>query len=208
MDRRSVTQQVPATGLDLSGFPARPVRQGSQWRKAHKRENSPWFYDSTPEGRFNLSDPVGTCYLANTPETAAREVTGPEFLNQGFVNAEFAKARVVSTLEIPSVPNLANITEPKVFIFGISNELCTMSDYSVTRAWAAAFHTAGFGGIWYHSRYSTAAKSRSIGIFGAAGEHDGDLCTQQTLTEVLTDMRVPVVEVNRLSDYRVFDEPR
>lgn len=208
MDRQSVTQQAPKPELDLSGFPARLVRQGSQWRKAHKRENSPWYYDSAPHSRFNLSDPLGTCYLANTPETAAREVIGPDFLHQGFVNAQFAATRVVSTLEIPSEPSLAKITAPEAFNFGISNELCSLPDYSVTRAWAAAFRTAGFDGVWYQSRYSTSPKSRSIAVFGDSGEHKGDTGAQQPLTKVLDEMLIPVKAVNRLSDYTVIDEPR
>lgn len=207
MDRQSVTQQIPKPGADLSCFPAKSARQGSRWRKAHKRENSPWYYDSAPESRFNLPAPHGTCYLANTAETAARECIGPDLLSLGFVNAEFAAARVVSTMEIPAAINLAKITGPGAFNFGISNELCSMPDYSVTRAWATAFHNAGFDGVWYWPRYSTAPKSRAIGVFGSAGEHEGDLGEQQSLTKILHDMLVPVAPVNRLSDYRILDAP-
>ncbi|MDO5052893.1 MAG: hypothetical protein Q4E05_08390 [Pseudoclavibacter sp.] len=51
-------------------------------------------------GRFELPEPEGTCSLVDEPDTAARELVGPDALSSGMVADAFLIGRSVSRLRL------------------------------------------------------------------------------------------------------------
>ncbi|WP_425393442.1 RES family NAD+ phosphorylase [Brevibacterium album] len=147
-------QRPPAEGAELSAFPFEQVRQGTLWYRAHRRALGPWFYACSGDGRFDLSDPDGICYLAGSAENAAREVIGPDIMGAGAVPSSFVAQRQVSFLLMPREVKLAHVSCDGAFPFGITGELTTMDDFGVPQQWAEAFHAHGFGGVRYRPRFS------------------------------------------------------
>ncbi|WP_161634782.1 RES family NAD+ phosphorylase [Nesterenkonia sp. AN1] len=200
-------QQSPAEGLDLKSFPRRVVRAETVWERAHKVENEPWYFASSGAGRFDLTEPLGTCYLANTAETAAREVVGPDFVASGLVPDTFLEERVISSVELPTGVSAAKLTSSEVFAYRISNELCSISDYGVSQDWAGAFHEAGFTGIWYQPRFA-AGKGRALGIFGASGSGDCKVQGRKRLCDVVREtLDIRAASTKSLDEYEIVDTP-
>lgn len=75
----------------------------------------------------------------------------------------------VSIVELADPLNCANTSDRLATRWGMTRELTTMTGYSITRAWAEAFSLAGFDGIHYASRYTTAAEPNAWALFGDAG---------------------------------------
>lgn len=72
-------------------------------------KHEPWFFASDGHGRFNLSEPMGTCYLASSDDVAARESIGPDSARSGVVAATFLSGRVVSSLTLPETIVAAHV---------------------------------------------------------------------------------------------------
>lgn len=172
MSRGDVAQLPPASDLDLSGFPREVVESTREVFRAHSAGRHPWYFSSDNAGRFNLDDPRGTCYLADTIRAAVRERVGEQFVNARFVAPEDAQRMRVSRLALPLGLCAADLEAPRVAEYPVTGELSTMGDYRVTRAWAEAFADAGFEGIHYRGRFSHFEGNSSWAVFGAAGAHD------------------------------------
>lgn len=78
-----MTRQVRALGqppATLTGFPRWPLMHDRTIYRAHRHDLNPWWFASAHgiggDGRFDLADPYGTCYLAATPSRALRERWG------------------------------------------------------------------------------------------------------------------------------------
>lgn len=207
MDRDEPAQQPPRQGVDLTEFPARRVEQGTRWRRTHQKKYKPWFFDSASFSRFNLSQPMGTCYLANSNEVAARESLGPDIMKTGVVAANFAQSRVVSSLVLPDPIKAAHVSTDGAFSFGVSSELCSMPNYSVTRQWAHDLQNAGFEGVWYHPRFTPGLSARALAVFGAAGEAEGEVHEETSFRKVLESMGVSVIDTDCRDEYEILDAP-
>ena len=207
MSRDDAVQQPPAPGLDLTGFPAKHVREGTVWRRAHRASHAPWFYATGRGGRFDLPLPAGTCYLATTVETAAREVIGPDFIASGIIPDSLLSDRVVSEVLLPHAVRAARLTSSDAFGFGITNELCSTADYPVSQRWAAAFHRDRFDGIWYQPRFSPGS-GRALAVFGPSGPRDDSALTQTPLATVIRTMPgLTIARTNDRGEYEILDEP-
>ncbi|MCQ9388629.1 RES domain-containing protein [Brevibacterium sp. 50QC2O2] len=205
MGRDRVTLQAPSVSLD--GFLSKYVRKGTRWHRAHRRTLGAWFYASGMEGRFDLPAPDGTCYVANTAEVAARELIGPDFIEQGIVSDSFLDDRVVSQIILPTEANCAKTTDKDAFKFRLSNEISSTADYELTQGWAKSFRAAGFTGIWYQPRYSP-DKGRALALFGPGGVMDVECLDRRELREVVAEMiKLDVVSTSLASAYEILDEP-
>jgi hypothetical protein len=152
---------------DLSGFPAFDLRRRERLYRLHRRELEPWWFSTDGSGRFDLSDGMGTCYVALTPVGTFIEV-----FRVGTVIPEAeVDARSLSTLAPPKRVSLADCTVSAARKFGITGAIHTQPDHALPQACAEAFAAAGFGGIRYRLSHDPAQKELGVALFGAAGEH-------------------------------------
>ena len=167
--RDAIALQKPNVPLD--SFPDHPLRRGAVVYRAHGSKNEPWWFASTPDGRFNLETPHGTCYVARDIETAVEEVLAPAAGGMRIVSEAQADSFVVSRLKPSKSYTLANIASAKAKSFGATREMSGAAGgvYVITRLWAAALAAAGFNGILYASRFTTVMSENAIALFGAAG---------------------------------------
>lgn len=168
--REVIALRPPHRPHDLSDFPHRDIPAGSLWHREHAQALGPWWFASDDGGRFNLDAPRGTLYVAATAEAAVLERVGGDLVKGGFIPAALADERVVSALRMPIPIVLADVTHAEVIRWGVvATELCTVANYTLTRAWAHAFDEAGFDGLWAMLRFSGPA-GRGLAVFGEAGE--------------------------------------
>ena len=159
-----------------------------------------------------MKNPCGTCYLASTPEAAAREIVGPDFSASGRVPEGLVRDRIVSQLELPFTVEAARITSDHTLGYGVvGSELAVAASYDLSCQWAEAFNAAGFNGIWYTPRFS-GANARSLALFSDSGEAiDYDVDTApKTLKSVVDEMiDLHVMQIPRsLEEFDVLDTPQ
>jgi hypothetical protein len=142
------------------------VRDGSSlWRATRQ---SPWWYCSHLDCRFDLPEPAGTCYLGTDELCGVLESIGTE-LGNGVVSSEFLDARRLYRWRLPRALRLANLVSRRAVGFGVNNELSAVTPYDLPQQWAAALYAAGFEGIRYRTRFDTGASARGIAHFGNSG---------------------------------------
>jgi len=163
--RDEVAQEPPSPELDLTGFPAATPKVPVF--RAHLIDRGPWFFASDDGGRFNLSPPRGTCYLADTPAAAVRERLGQRIVVRHEVSFEAAAEMQVSALDAGG--RYAHVSSAEAAGFEVTGELAAMTPYEVPRAWATEFDAAAFDGVAFAGRFSL---TTAWGLFGAAGPDD------------------------------------
>lgn len=164
--REQVAQRPPAVALE--DFPTYQLKSATHVHRAHSRDQGPWWFSCSGEGRFDLPAPAGTCYLADSPLSALRERLGPVLGASPAVPASLFEDAVVSTLSLPEDVALADLEADAASRFGVTRELGTMVPYAVPQAWARGFGSAGHGGVRYAPRFSTGETS-SYAVFGPSG---------------------------------------
>lgn len=160
----------------LNDFPY-AVTSRSRYR-AHRRDLGPWWFASVPAtptagGRFDLVDPSGSCYVADSVEVAVRERLGPRagglrWLPDGPLLADTAVS-VLAAAARPRRGRLANLIHSRASGW-VTREINISVNYELTQEWAAAFEEIGFAGVRYEPRFSTGASSAEA-WFGPAGGH-------------------------------------
>jgi RES domain-containing protein len=137
--------------------------------RAHAKAYGAGYFASDNGGRFNLKPPRGTNYFADDVHTAVRERLG-ELVSDGQPLYE-AKAdeMVVSVAVLPSGRKYANVNDKDAADHHVTREMCAGFDYAVYQEWAAAFDAAGFAGVRYESRFTTAPGPNSWAQFGPEG---------------------------------------
>lgn len=176
LSRNAVAQKSPQAGQDLSKFPtvpadldpANPSVAAPKFR-AHSAANGPWWFSSDGSGRFDLRPPYGACYFADDVDTAVRERLADLIIDMQPISAEKAAQMAVATITPDTPAAYANIVDGQAARFGVIRELCTMVQSPVPNDWAASFHIAGFDGVRYSSRFTSAAGPNSWAMFGPAG---------------------------------------
>jgi len=173
--RTDVAQLPPGDDLDLTGFPAAESR-GTTFYRAKRHDRGAWWFASTPAdadgvvgGRFDLADPRGTCYWADSVEVAVRERLAHHTLTTNTVFAARAREMVVVAARASRGRRFADVTDPAAVRSGVGAELQTMGDYRVPQAWARAFDAVGFAGVRYSTRFTSAAAANAWAVFGDAG---------------------------------------
>ena len=155
----------------LHEFPGCDLTSEQTLYRGHRTGNGPWWFSSDGSGRFDLTPPRGTCYLAYDELTAIRETVGAPLASTGVISDVFAAERQISTLAVPHDHRLADTCVDTAADFGLTRELVTMTPYAVPQEWAAGF-AATFAGLRYQSRFTTGTIPNAAGLFGEAGEAD------------------------------------
>lgn len=181
MSRSNLALRAPdEANLDFARFPRRTLRSDREWFRQHKDRATPdrgaWHFASCPvgvegNGRFDLPDPDGTCYLASTVLGAVNELVGPECADRGWVDAHLVAGRVLSTLRLARDVKAADTTASRTTQFRATNELPITERYDLTQAWANTLHKAGFDGVYAVLRF-TPGPTRGLALFGPAGAPD------------------------------------
>ncbi len=171
-----MTRQTQALGeppADLAGFPRWPLTTARTVYRAHRTNRGPWWFSSAhatvSDGRFDLSGPSGTCYVAATADSAARERWGAHLNRLRSITGAMADDTSVSALRVPGPLRLADTCASKAANYGVTREIGTVTPYALPQRWAAALHVLGCGGIRYLSRFSTGPRDLAYALFGDAG---------------------------------------
>lgn len=167
--REHVAQAPPSADADLQAFPVRRLPRGTEVFRAHSADRGPWWFGSAGNGRFDLPEPRGTCYLGENPAVAVRERLGVVLGSRPRVPAAALDGVVVSRLALVEPVALANVRASRAADFGVLNELATMVPYDVPQVWARTLDAAGHDGVRYPARFST-GRAGSLAVFGPAGD--------------------------------------
>jgi hypothetical protein len=158
---------LPAPPADLGDFPAHRLSPDQTLFRVHQAVHGPWWFGSDGQGRFDLLQPLGTCYLAESALGAFVEA----FRRAGVVIPRAVlQQRHVSSLHVPDTMLIADCTDPRVRRYGLTGEIHTAVDRATTQHWAAALATAGFQGIRYLVRHDPSQREIGIALFGLGGE--------------------------------------
>jgi len=165
-------QLPPPPDLDLTDFPEAALEAGAVVARAHGVTRRPWWFASGPGGRFNLEPPRGTWYAADDVDTALREKLRGRVTPGRAVPWDTAASIVVTTLAVATAKRCANSADRRAVRFGVTRELAAapLDGYEVSRRWAAAWLGAGFEGVRYESRFTTAPGPNAWAVFGQAGD--------------------------------------
>ncbi|SDO32766.1 RES domain-containing protein [Microbacterium sp. ru370.1] len=165
--REEVAQKPPSIPLD--GFPIAELSVVDTLWRAHGSANTPGWFSSSGEGRFDLAAPSGTCYLADSMGAAIRERLGGAITPGGLVTQSDAEGMTVT--EIAGLTgSYGDVSAQGAADFGVTSELTSMTPYTVPHEWAAAFSSYGLHGIRYTPRFTPGAVAWAL--FGQAGAHD------------------------------------
>ncbi|OUS89496.1 RES family NAD+ phosphorylase [Rhodococcus sp. NCIMB 12038] len=156
----------------LQHFPGYELTATQALHRGHSKGNGPWWFSSSGGGRFDLTPPRGTCYVAFDELTAIREAVGEALATTGIISETFAAERQLSTLTVPHAHNVADTCADAAADFGLTRELSSMTPYSVPQEWAAAFDAVSFTGLRYQTRFTTGPSANAVALFGEAGEAD------------------------------------
>lgn len=165
--REQVSLPSPPPASQLVDFPEARIRPTVALYRVTRRGRGPWWFSSQGGGRFDLSAPEGTCYLACEPLAALLEVLGPR--SGGLVAREFFAERRLHSLRVPEERRLADCASRRATAFGVTLEIGAVVPYDRSRAWAHRFHEAGREGVRYRLRHDPQG-SLGIALFGPAGE--------------------------------------
>ncbi len=153
---------------DLTGFPA--SRPPSRLVRTCRTDRATWWFSADGRGRFDLTGPEGTCYLATDAYAAIREAT-----RLGPVSTAWVRARELRHVAPPDPQaRLAATTRTSAGRYGVTTELATVVPYDLARRWAAAFRAHGFDGIRHELRHDQRARPSGVALFATAGAADLD----------------------------------
>jgi hypothetical protein len=145
---------------DLTGFPA--VNPPSRLVRVCRSDRSTWWFSADGSGRFDLTRPDGTCYLATDANAAIREAT-----RLGPVSSDWVRSRQLRQVEPPDADaRLAATTRKAAGRYGVTAELATVVPYELPRRWAAAFRAHGFDGIRHQLRHDQRSRPSGVALFG------------------------------------------
>jgi len=156
---------LPAPPHELPELPSVELGSEHLWR-VRPAEAPPWFFDSGPDGRFNLPD-AGTCYLSEEPLGAFVEKFGRLLRPGGAIPESLVDAQRLSSILPPRV-SVVDLTDPSVLgLVGLTAEIHASVDYELTQAWALALRGAGHAGIRYRARHDPRGQLTSVALFGS-----------------------------------------
>lgn len=167
-------RQVPTLGPPpddpdhLAGFPSRFLSPELPLFRVARKGYGPWWFSSSLEGRFDLPEPDGTCYLAAEEMGALLELIGPD-LESGAVSTDFFRERRLWELQVPRELKLADSVSRKASGFGVTAEIGSMVPYGLPQAWAARLYAEGFEGLLYWLRHDP-SRTEGYALFGPHGE--------------------------------------
>jgi hypothetical protein len=162
------------------------------------------------EGRFDLSEPEGTCYVASDAIAALLEVVGADRMG-GILPREFLEVRRLLELRLPREHSLSDLTVRKASRFGITAEIGTLVPYELPQRWAAKLRQAGSEGMVYRVRHDPAG-AEGFALFGSHGERmDWKQGREHPISERLIrrlgdETGLSVVPIPRSNQLRILEE--
>lgn len=164
-------------------FPHVTVHAGSALFRTHSTKRNPWWFGASLDNRFDLPGPAGTCYVAESELVGLLEA----WAGIRIIARADAAGRAISTLSLGRDLIVADATANAAIRFGVTAEISTTVDYTLTQQWAAALQTAGYHGIRYWARNELSHTSASIALFDSAGDQ-----TDSPLRPTRTALRAPI----------------
>ena len=169
MSGREVPKQLPPSiSKDFAQFPRVDLKSRDVVYRAFADFRQPGWYSSDGSGRFDLSAPRGTLYVADTVKAAVRERLSGMFDAENRVAFTLVNDMAVADLSITAT-GCADLGAEDLDQFGVTRELDTMVPYGIPRQWAHRFASAKMGGIHYGTR-STRGAMNAWAVFGNAGQ--------------------------------------
>ena len=174
-------QNPPAGAGTLAALPKQSLARRTLYRVWRHdladgtERRAPWWFASADPGikeggRFDLSEPMGTCYLATRPEAALLEALQMRLTN--LPREELAVRRIAHVTPPGDAPDAAMLTARRVAgKFGITAELWAGRDRALTRAWAQALRRDGWWAIYGGVSHDPSGRLRSVALFDGHGEH-------------------------------------
>jgi len=174
--------QPPRSADDLQGFPRPepPIGPGQPplWRVFLHRDpetggvRQPFHFASAPAGnapggRYDLPAPHGACYLALSPVGAWLEV----FRSTRVIARDDLRRRRLLATRPPRRLATADLLAKGAAGFGVTGDIHTCADHSLTRAWATRLRQAGFRALLGKVRHDPGLRERSLTLLDRAGEH-------------------------------------
>lgn len=182
MSRQRSAQLPPV--CNLSGFPSTHLNT-DLYRVAGRQPGGgplgPWWFGSSGRGRFDLGPPRGTCYLGLDYLVGLLEcIGGSETLtvNGLVIEEDVLRSLVLWSVRYPSPLSAADLVDVRARGLGVTNELCSMTPYTIPQQWAEALADAGHQGILYRTRFDVRPAAGGVAIFGQAGAHNFHACHQ------------------------------
>ena len=157
-------RRPPEDCSGLSRFPQKTIFEATELWRVTRKGRQPWFFSSGMDGRFDLPDPEGTCYLGFDPCAALLEVLA----GSAIVSTVFLEERRIRKLVLPEACTAADVTSKRAASYGITLEIGTIVPYDIPQEWALCLRGAGRGGIVYFARHDPSG-ARSLALFGDAG---------------------------------------
>lgn len=136
-----------ASRRPLEEFPAVRLPGGWELWRCHRVGREPWWFSW--DGRFALTAPAGTCYLADDPLIGVLEVLSHGTVDGMVVSEAFLAERRIRRLPLPAPARFADATDGRGRGFGVTREIHDVPDYSLPQAWAAAWRAHAFHGVRY-----------------------------------------------------------
>lgn len=156
------------------GFPRTTLKTGTTLYRAYGQgpaNSAPrngWFFSSTNgsnSGRFDLPVPHGTCYFSTEKFGAFCE----RFRSAEIVTRTEADSIMMLIATRTSALEIADMTNSRARVFGLTLDIFSGDDYSDAQAWALVFLQAKLKGVMALLRHDLSGKARNIGLFGNAG---------------------------------------
>jgi len=174
-------REPPARAGSLAALPRHPLRHTALFRVWRRQlpdgetRGQPWWFSSSPGdgalgGRFDLPEPMGTCYFGTRPVAALLEALQMLLTN---LPIDELRIRRLARIEAPEpAPDAAKLTaERGVGEFGITAELWAGRDRPLTRRWAAAIRRDGWWALYSGIAHDPAGRLRAVALFDQAGDH-------------------------------------
>jgi hypothetical protein len=152
---------------------------GTELHRIHGlRPGSAAFFDTSPHGRFNLTDTPGqgTCYLALDALGAYVETLG-RVLTRSV--SDIARRRH-SVVTLDRVLRLFDLTRSEARSayrhenLDLTATIGAGDDYGTPQRLAALTYRDGYDGILYRARHDPGHRHESIALFGPAGPNETD----------------------------------
>jgi len=199
----------PADPAGVKSFPRRALDRGVEVFRIVQKGRRPWWFGNSMEGRFDLAEPHGTCYLATDPVSASLEVLRPAGTG-GPVLTEFLASRRLRRLRLPRDHSLADLTSRGTSAYGVTLEIHTVTPYHRPQAWAACLFRSGAEGLWYLLR-NDPQPSPGIALFGRAGERRWrsgreEIIPQEVIARLRDECGITVADRPRFASLRIHQQ--
>jgi len=175
--------------------------------RIHRAENGTWFFDTSPDGRFNPTATAGrgACYWSTTPLGAFVE----SYRTPTTIAREDIDARRIATISLLAPLTVADLTQRSALSAGVTAALTSGGDYQPAQTLADTLQ-GQTDGILYHASHDLAGQLTSVALFGPAGAPD-----EQTIASLgLPEPEVAELDPQLLADaeeafgYRIIPMPQ